>query len=267
MFVNSIHQMRKIVRPLLTFKRHITLPSENFIISGYPKSGSTYLRFLLYAYLTGNTPQYEGMESFIPYIGRARTQTDDPVQLFKTHELPNSKYKSGVFLIRDGRPVTWSLYRSMKRRETFVGEFSDFLRLQLAGKVGGYGSWQHHTQSWLDFISSDTANWGVLHYEDLIGDPSAALFVVLEAMRLEPDASMVDHAVRSCTPDAIRRAEMEAPIFATLIKAGKTPIVGDGFKQSWCEAFSENDMSAFDRSASRQIKTIEQYRRPAKFTA
>ncbi|MCR9271135.1 MAG: sulfotransferase domain-containing protein [Hyphomonadaceae bacterium] len=236
-------------------------------MSGYPKSGSTYLRFLLYTYLTGNDPQYQEMENFIPYIGRTKTLGDQFLPLFKTHELPHRKYKSGVFLIRDGRPVAWSLFRSVRRRERFAGEFSDFLRLQVEGKFGGYGSWQQHTQAWFDYIEGDAANWIILHYEDLIDDPAAALSAVIESMRLEPKVGMIDQAVRSCTPDAIRRAEMAAPMFAKLIKAGKTPIVGDGFKRSWREAFSEDDMVNFEQSAGKQLEMIEKYRKSSEISA
>jgi hypothetical protein len=266
-FPDSLHKVRQVLRPALNFKRHLTLPHRNFIVSGYPKSGSTYLRFLLYTYLTGNAPQYEGMENFIPYIGRTKSIGDPSLPLFKTHELPHRKYKSGVFLIRDGRPVAWSSFRSVRRRETFTGEFSDFLRQQVAGKFGGYGAWHQHTQAWLDFIEGDATNWIIVHYEDLIGDPAAAVSAVIEAMRLEPDAKMINHAIGACSPDAIRKAEMEAPMFAKLIKAGKAPIVGEGFKRSWREAFSEDDMAYFDRSAGEQLKMIERYRKSSEITA
>lgn len=258
-FINSARSMAiPILRPALVGIRHQRMPKQNFIISGFPKSGSTYLRFLVYSYLSQEAPCYELMEKTIPYVGSQLSPTIMNYSLFKTHEKPSQRYCSGVHLVRDGRAVAWSLYRAALRREQTTLCFPEFLRRFTEGKIGGYGSWQDHTLEWHSFTESNQ-NWLVIHYETLVSNPQAVLRQVLNALGMPEDPQRSEVAISECSVEKIRAAELSAPMFRKVLRNGKAPIVGDGLKKPWSAAYSEEDLELFEERAGKALRMIEQY--------
>jgi len=82
-------------------------------ISGIvPPSGNTWMRFLLWELISGQTADFGPVETAIPYIGSHRVPALLPNggQAFKTHEQYRVQYQRAVYLVSDPRDVAVSNY-------------------------------------------------------------------------------------------------------------------------------------------------------------
>lgn len=104
---------RSFVRRLWTGVRHRTLGSADVPVAAYPKSGSTWLRFLLAEAVTGRTADFQSVGDVIPYVGKQRGAPHvlpSGGRLVKTHEPYRPEYRTSVYLVRDIRDVVVSYY-------------------------------------------------------------------------------------------------------------------------------------------------------------
>ena len=60
------------VRSFVVALRHLGLRRDDAFLSAYPRSGSTWVKFLLYEGLTGQAAGFEVSSNAIPHIGRHR---------------------------------------------------------------------------------------------------------------------------------------------------------------------------------------------------
>lgn len=211
-----------------------------YMISSYPKSGSTYLRFLIDCYINDRVADYDAMEEFIPYSG-AKIRSSTVGNYRKTHELPISKYRQGVYIERDPREVVWSLYRSQIRRKMFRGSLSDYVELFAHGWTTSYGSWLQHSISWREHVA-EGGDWLSIKYRDLVTQPEEVLGQVLHHSGVMPCDDRLRRAVDGSTVENVRQAEARSVQFGSLMAKGAQPIVGDGAISTRDEVLSSEDL-------------------------
>ena len=210
--------------------RYNRFVKDNFIISSYPKSGSTYLRFLIFCYLTDSSPNYDLMEKFVPYVGPNDSKNSN---FRKTHELTSRYYTKGIYIRRDPREIAWSSYRSLKRRKIYTKNFSNFLELFLNDQISTYGDWHHHSLESSNFIKENRNSWIVVEYNTLMKSPELVLSRVLQHADIDVSDVKLRSAVVNASVENVRNAEKKANQFSSLISKGYHPIVGDGNKLDW----------------------------------
>jgi hypothetical protein len=149
------------------------LEKEDVFIVAYPKSGITWFRVMAAAALYGADPEYLPNTLFdwlVPelmdpmYYKRWQTP-----MLFKTHELPNPKFRRVVYLVRDGRDVVVSYYHFLKA----LGEEVDFATMVQPDYKISPCSWANHVAAWL--ANPYQAEILMIRYEDLKSDAVAEL--------------------------------------------------------------------------------------------
>jgi len=144
------------------------LEREDVFIVSYPKSGITWFRVMAAAALYGADPEYLPNTLFdwlVPElmdpIYYKRWQTP---MLFKTHELPNPKFRRVVYLVRDGRDVIVSYYHFLKA----LGEDVDFATMVQPDYKISPCPWAAHVAAWL--ANPHQAEMLMIRYEDLKSD-------------------------------------------------------------------------------------------------
>jgi hypothetical protein len=163
--------------------RHLGLGAQDVFIASYPRSGNTWLRFLLCEVLAGRPPSFEEADKMIPYIGGhiwAPALLRSGGRLIKTHERYHPVYRKAIYLVRDPRDVLSSDYRNAQMRGFFASDLDSFIDRFVAGHVHGFGSWPDHVTSWLDGELAGTGNLMVVRYEDLRSDPAGILGKALD---------------------------------------------------------------------------------------
>jgi len=160
-------------------------------LASYPKSGNTWVRFLLLNLLYGRQDTTENLESHIPDIHKSNGHIRLPVNgniLIKTHfmladNMPLLDHTAGfIHIIRNPIDVMISNmnYAYMANRTPFdAAELEDFRNKYIARFTGnhgdpywsslGRGGMDEHISSWLD-NKPNLPNL-LLRYEDLMDDP------------------------------------------------------------------------------------------------
>lgn len=197
----------------LDWYRHRGLRPPDVFVASFPRSGNTWLRFLLHEILTGTPAEFDNVPQTIPDVGfhrRVPRLLPTGGRLVKTHEPYRREYRKALFLVRDVRDLVFSSFAHEKER-VFRGHyklsFEDYLGRFLQGKAGIYGSWQDHAQSWLDSPLASNGNLLVIRFEDLRQDEGGNLEKILEFLGVAADSEKVRRAVENNSLNKMREKE------------------------------------------------------------
>jgi sulfotransferase family protein len=183
--------------------------SEITWISSYPKSGNTWLRFMLACYLTKepvNSVKTGPLNSLIPVIGGGSNSSDSlPADregplLVKTHSLPSAKAlapyraatRKAVYLVRNPRDIILSLTNARGAKNVNPEDLArDFLANQgmpLSDTEYEWGNWPQNVHGWTtpEVVSGIFPGIEVMtvKYEDMRADPVTVFRQILEFIDL-----------------------------------------------------------------------------------
>lgn len=191
----------------------IILPGDTYLVS-YPKSGSTWLRYLL-SYLCDNATHLAGMERVVPDIYRHRNPgllfTRYP-RILKSHERRTSAYRKVLYLARDPRSVFVSVYwhhrqsGTLSDDQTFDCYLPKFLSTSTTMKHFRWGAWNTHVASWL---AAPPSRFLLIRYEDLLCDTVGELAKIMEFTGIKTPEGKVQEAIASGQLTRLRQQEEE----------------------------------------------------------
>lgn len=212
-------------------------------LASFPKSGNTWLRFLLYAYLFGPVETSGDINRRIPAIHRDPHVTPEPGrQLFvKTHFVLTDKHpqlaltERAVYIKRHPKDILLSGLNYHRMTGAFPDKATDQLYAQTFISRGGdpiwiqqgFGVWDQHIRSWTE---SDKFPVYVSTYERLKSDTPAELEAILRFVNIEPVADRIAAAVKAADFDQLRALEVREKtsgekdkLFPGQVKASKAP--------------------------------------------
>lgn len=214
--------------------RHATVyPDDRWIVS-YPRSGNTWLSFLLTTLANADDPTTFGnLEERCPDIyahsdGYLRSLARP--RLLKSHECFDPRYGRVVYLVRDPRDVAVSLRRLLIKRRLIDESFAhdEFVDRFVRGEwEAAYGSWSEHIGSWRGAREQDE-RFFLLRYEDLHADTVGQLRKVAEFFALPASVEACERAVAWCSPERMRELEREQSAVAAGLQGTRAdvPFVG-----------------------------------------
>ena len=198
-------------------RRFTLLPGDRFLVS-YPRSGSTWTRFLIGNMLSPDEPiTFANVETRYPalYLCTDRQLRQIPSPRFLTsHEPFDPCYKTVVYLVRDPRDVAVSFYHfSIKNRHIPDGfSMDEFVRRYIAAEVDPlydrWGSWADHVMSWF-LMRREYDGFLLLRYEDMMENPQRELAKVARLLKVEVTPEGLTRAVELSSADNMRRMEKE----------------------------------------------------------
>jgi hypothetical protein len=227
--------MRRAVRPVIRAVRYRGLRSTDVLFASYPKSGSTWLRFMFLDLLTGRDPEWDAVTKGFPHVGAHRDLAPllpNAGRLLYTHDKATGPVRRCVYLVRDGRDVALSEYRWLVRGG-YTRPFSDFLDDFLSGRSHLFGSWTDHVLYWLD---TDVAQRGDLHlvkFEDLRADTDRAVGGIVRFLGLDVSDDDIARAVRNQSLERMRAKEDRAPEAVLRRHRSGERFVGKGAVGGW----------------------------------
>jgi hypothetical protein len=203
-----------VIRVPWVWSWHLGLKSNDFFLASFPRSGSTWLRFMLFEILSGEEPGFRKIEDRLPEIHRHRgSQAILPGnrRLIKTHENYRNDYARAVLLVRDVRDVflsCWAGYDALGLAPIVSGgDIDSFMVAFLEGRAIQTGSWQQHTQSWLDSPIAQNGNMLIVRYEELRKNPEEKLAEILQYMGVTPNLQHIRKAIADNTLQQMRKKE------------------------------------------------------------
>jgi sulfotransferase family protein len=237
--------------------RHLGVTDADAFLASYPRSGSTWLRFMLFEILTGRDADFDAVNEAVPYVGqhrRAPRLLAGGGRLIKTHELYRPHSWRIVYLVRDVRALLPSMYRQ-QRRAGSAKEIGAFVEAFVRGDAGPFGSWADHVRFWLGTEPSAEEGLLLVRFEDLRKDPATIVGQILSFLGVDTDGSTVASAIRNNDLAAMKNKERRASKAAILNQRDDLPFVGSGSVEGWRDLVAK-DLEMVERSASWALQRV-----------
>jgi Sulfotransferase domain len=206
---------RTSIRVPVVWYRHRGLGANDAFVASYPRSGSTWLRFLLLELLTLNdTAGFESVNQMIPDVGGQSSSPsllENGGRLIKTHEAYREEYGKAVYLVRDVRDVVISEFAYENANERISEDFDAFVMLSLKGRVNGYGCWQDHLTSWIGSPLASDGRLLVVKFEALKARTEDTLIEILEFLGVSRDRASVRQAIANNNLQRMKDKEDRSP--------------------------------------------------------
>ncbi len=207
-FVSAAKILTRRVHPGMSLR----VRSDDTFLVSYPKSGNTWMRFLIANLLQQNPPiGLLEADCLIPSVdGKSKKFFDDmkSPRVIKSHFSFIPAYKRVIYVVRDPRDVVMSQYHYQIKRgvleagaslDGFVGRF-------LKGEVCPYGSWGDNVGSWTA-TRRDDPNFLLLRYEDMLADVTSGAAKISDFLGCGQDANRIAVAVERSSLENMRKVE------------------------------------------------------------
>lgn len=235
------------------------LKTDTFLVS-YPKSGNTWLRFLLAQVMAKQQLDFYTIEKIIPDIyensDHRLLKIKNP-RVLKSHETYCSDYPRVIYIVRDPRDVAISYYYWQKKvgmLAKYGADFSlrDYLKHGfLESEKMGIISWAKHVDSWVSHVDTLGEHLLIIRYEDIEKEPSNVLRQVIDFVDLKVDNVTINNAVNWSQADEMRQAEtvtaasIMPDIVLKWLNKERIPFVRKGKSGQWREVFDDELENAY----------------------
>ena len=187
------------------------------VLWSYPKSGSTWLRFMLYALENGNAASsfdqvdsaMRDVESLIP----TRCRQFRPIQSrvsslgVKSHDPPPrffSERRKTVFMVRHPQAMLLSLRRHLQRNHGLEVSDQALLNEIHTNRLVNYEGWATQVDR---FFEIDAAKRHLVRYEDLKAKPLLELRALCSFLGIDADEDALRAAIVHSTRPQMKLAE------------------------------------------------------------
>lgn len=207
------------IQPNSVGRKLTVFPDDVFLVS-YPKSGNTWIRFLISNLLYPEVDiTFASVQNIIPDIYLASNRELLQIsrsRILKSHEYFDPRYKKVILITRDPRDITLSAYFHFLKygritETTSLEEFSQgFLsnHYHFVSKSNPLGSWAENTGSWLGAMKDKNHdNFLLLRYEDFQTDITMQLAKITNFMHLDCLESDLNLAIEKSSLKRMRELE------------------------------------------------------------
>ncbi len=191
------------------------LSSEDVLIVSFPKTGSTFTRFVFanVVYLLNKNSEpvdFYNLGQIMPECLKDNLiefcWKGDPLpRLVKTHQLaednPLYAQPKALYVLRDPRDtmISFYYYASKRKKGRFEGTFDEFVE----NNTFGIDAYNKHIESWYS-----KASW-VFDYETLMKAPLASFLKVFDDLGINIQRELLQKALLFSQPDKLKAAEKE----------------------------------------------------------
>jgi hypothetical protein len=243
------------VRRPLIWLRHRGLHDSDMFLASYPRSGNTWLRFVLSEALSGEEIDFDNINSFIPELKwhkDARPLLQGNGRVIKTHEHYRKEYKKAIYIVRDVRDCALSQHARTKEIGISPPDFDVYLRQYLEGHANQYGTWHQHLRSWLDGTLAKEGKLLVIKFEDLRRNPEDAVTRMVLFAGVPMDAERIRAALANNSVDRMRaKEEKSQKLFQSKTEQGR--FVRKGAVQGWRATMTPAQLQMFERYAGPEL--------------
>lgn len=244
-------------RPVV-WLRHRGLHSRDIFLASYPRSGNTWLRFVLGELLTGKSIDFDNVDSVIPELRwhrRGEPVFADGGRLIKTHEPWRKEYCKAIYIVRDARDVALSQYARSAQLGIAGPDMNEFLVSFLQGKFHGYGAWGRHVRSWLDSPLARQNRLLVVKFEDLRRAPEESLTQMVQFVGVPAGAEQVRAALANNSVDSMRAKEVQSKkLIQSTTEVGR--FVRKGAVQGWRSVLTPAQLQLFEQHMGAELAQV-----------
>jgi hypothetical protein len=213
--LRTLEYTSRILRGKVSAGRGATVYPDDVFLVSYPKSGNTWVRFLIANLIHTDEPvTFTNMESRLPSIyilpDRELRRIPRP-RVLKSHECFHPRYRNVIYIVRDPRDVAVSYFHyNIKKRllppdaaiEQYIPQFLDD---ELDMRVGAWGD---HVLSWVSMAETRN-NFLLLRYEDMLANAEAELSRVADVLGIQATPERLKRAVELSSAGRMRNLEKQ----------------------------------------------------------
>lgn len=254
--------LRPIARRQLIRFRRLGLTSADAVLVSYPKSGSTWLRFLLGHVLSSDEVDFDSVRGALPRIGRHRGAPrllPGRGRLVRTHDpldaLVGLPGQPVVYLVRDGRDVAVSYLHHLRRIGSFEGDLAALLPRFLSDGIDSYGPWHLHVLGAVASQERGGSPFLTIRYEDLRSDTVGELARIVAFLGVEPETGRVEEAAADNSKERMRAKERISRLLRNQSVNGSSFVRPDG-GPSWQQLLEAAEILQFERVAGPALRAF-----------
>ena len=198
--------------------------SDVFLVS-YPRSGNTWIRFMLLQARPGFTENdFQRINEIIPDMHGTLTWFQcRRTNLVKSHLTNWQPFRRVIYLVRDGRAATHSNWRYQRDEGRFHGTFEDFV-----SHPHWPSTWSEHVSGWAQAPETEL----VIRYEDVVSHPCEQLLRITTLLKWPLTQSRAEEIIANSTKEKMYALEK--------IQAIPLHRVGSEKPSKWTEHFTES---------------------------
>jgi hypothetical protein len=234
----------------LVWVRHRNFQPSDVFVGSYPRSGSTWLRFMLLEVLSGEASGFSKTNEMLPDVGKHSTGARVLAgggRLIKTHEPFRPEYKKAIYLARDPRDVALSEFAYHKALGFAGDDFNIYLLRFLRGEVNPFGCWTNHATCWMEAGDSGRSEVLLACFEELKRNPVQELSRIVEFLGVPLQTARICEAVANNSMDKMRQKEKADPQRAS----AKGKFIRSGSAGGWREVFTEEQCQLVQQYAGK----------------
>ncbi len=235
----------------LVWMRHRGFRPTDVFVGSYPRSGSTWLRFMLLEILAGQSSSFNNTNEMLPDVGKHEAGASvlpGDGRLIKTHERYRPEYKRAIYLVRDPRDVALSEFAYQTALGLERGDFDRYLERFLQGGVNPFGSWIEHANSWMNAADSPCNDILHVNFEELKQKPLEQLSRIVDFLHMPEMKSRIPGAIENNSLTRMKEKEKAHPQRAS----AQGRFIRSGSAGGWRASFTE-----------RQCQLVQQYAGPS----
>lgn len=184
-----------------------TLHSDDIFVVSFPKSGNTWVRFLLANMIKGNGEvTFLTINDYVPgiYNFKGKINKKKSGRFIKTHDYFFDCYPKSIYIYRDYRDVVISYYHYLKGHNQFRGSLSEFIRSDQLKT--DFGTWEEHVSAAINFRNEFPQRILFVGFDELKHAPEKTVKRMAEFCRLSLKQSP-EEIVQQCTFENLKETE------------------------------------------------------------
>jgi hypothetical protein len=243
--------------------RFTIFPDDVFLVS-YPRSGNTWIRFLLANLIYPNQDVgFTNIGRLIADPARASKRFLNSLprpRILKSHHPFDRRYGKVIYIVRDPRDVVVSEYYFALKKSRIDPSLSldAFVKERfVAGKSSSYGSWWESAASWIGARRWDPT-FLLVRYEDMLHQTVHELSRIAKFLALDTDAKRLVTAINRSSFDRMRQIEQQQTDLweGTRDTRKDIPFVRAGKVGAWKNTLSQVSVEAIEAAWSPLLASL-----------
>lgn len=229
-----------------SFEEDFAYRADDVVIASYPKSGSTWVRFILTKLLAREAEvDFLQAQLQVPEISKHAQAQGVNYELLasprfmRTHAECYAACPRAVYLLRDGRDVMVSYYFHFQKFHEFTGTLFEFLESDRRPS-----EWNEHVDSWI-FNNAALDRMCVIRYEDLLQDTARELRKLVDFGGLKTGDAELRRAIDECTLEKMKAVEKKKGLGHAAPGNPDIAFIRKGGSGNWREHFGDQEKTVF----------------------
>jgi hypothetical protein len=195
-------------------RNDLTILNGDVFLVSYPRSGNTWMRFILGTLMSEKKVTWENMEESVPDMYRntdRELMKSKKPRLIKSHHSYDKCYPKVIYLVRDVRDVVLSYYNYHKKFNKISEDYpvNNFIKMFINGDLDDFGSWKENVNSWISNKDSVKNGFLLLQYEELKDNTFSEINRMTDFLGLNPTDKEVFDAIEWSSFSNMRKLENE----------------------------------------------------------